>query len=343
MNVSVRKPSYFMACLVALALMLGVTHCSDDRSPTPAAAPIPLTPSTSQMLIGPAGGTIVHDSGARLIVPTGALDRTTQLTLTGTQAPSAQVLGATPLGQAIQAGPEGQTFRRPVELILPFDPARLPPNADAALAQVRMAPRGSTDFVALDSKVDLTARTIRTTTIHFSQFVPAENPNPLFITAPTNAALPDGSVGVSYTHQFAVTGGASPYTWSLATGSVLPPGLAFSIDGSVTGTPTLANVFGFFVKVNDAAGHAVQKAYELTVLSPPNPTPVPVPTGTDAGAGVSIDAGAGLCAGPLNVDPPDSDHISGGTQYPAGALGCPATSAEVAPFRWTVTRFRRAS
>jgi len=70
-------------------------------------------------------------------------------------------------------------FFKPVDLVLPFDPARLPAGADATSAQLRMAPHGSTSFAALQSSVDVTAKTIFARTIHFTQFVPAQNPNPV--------------------------------------------------------------------------------------------------------------------------------------------------------------------
>jgi len=34
------------------------------------------------------------------------------------------------IGPAIQASSEGQTFLKPVEVLLPFDPARLPVGTD---------------------------------------------------------------------------------------------------------------------------------------------------------------------------------------------------------------------
>ena len=50
-------------------------------------------------------------------------------------------------------------------------------------------------------------------------------------------ALPRGSVGASYTASLAETGGVSPYTWSITSGS-LPSGLTLNpATGAITGTP----------------------------------------------------------------------------------------------------------
>ncbi|MGA2273974.1 MAG: putative Ig domain-containing protein [Bryobacteraceae bacterium] len=60
-----------------------------------------------------------------------------------------------------------------------------------------------------------------------------------------------GSVGAAYSQTFTATGGGgtSTYTWSLATGT-LPPGLALSAAGILSGTPTAAGTFSFTVQVS---------------------------------------------------------------------------------------------
>ena len=54
-------------------------------------------------------------------------------------------------------------------------------------------------------------------------------------------ALPSGTVGVRYEAALAATGGTAPYQWS-ATGG-LPPGLAISASGVLSGTPTTAGTY----------------------------------------------------------------------------------------------------
>jgi hypothetical protein len=53
----------------------------------------------------------------------------------------------------------------------------------------------------------------------------------------TTTSMPDGTVGTPYSAALAATGGTSPYTWSLLSGS-LPNGLSLASDGTVSGTPT---------------------------------------------------------------------------------------------------------
>jgi hypothetical protein len=91
--------------------------------------------------------------------------------------------------------------------------------------------------------------------------------------APTG--LPAGTNGTAYPSvTFTATGGAFVYspapTWS-ATGlpstpsSVLPPGLALSPGGTLSGTPTQSGTFGFFLVMTDALGRSVQWYYSITV------------------------------------------------------------------------------
>ena len=62
-------------------------------------------------------------------------------------------------------------------------------------------------------------------------------PAPLTI---TTSILPNGRVGVTYSATLAATGGTTPYTWSLTSGT-LPPGLSLNAStGAINGTPSLA-------------------------------------------------------------------------------------------------------
>ncbi len=57
----------------------------------------------------------------------------------------------------------------------------------------------------------------------------------------TTSSLPAGTVGTAYSVTLAGSGGISPYTWSLSSGT-LPGGLSLSTAGVLSGTPTAANV-----------------------------------------------------------------------------------------------------
>jgi hypothetical protein len=68
----------------------------------------------------------------------------------------------------------------------------------------------------------------------------------------TTSPLTPGMVNTAYPGvQFAATGGTTPYTFSLAAGSTLPPSLTL-VNGDLTGTPTTAGTFTFGVTVTDS-------------------------------------------------------------------------------------------
>jgi hypothetical protein len=64
----------------------------------------------------------------------------------------------------------------------------------------------------------------------------------------TPGILPSGVLGVPYNASFAATGGDGKYVF-LAVGAGLPPGLALSPSGAVSGTPGQAGDFKFVVRV----------------------------------------------------------------------------------------------
>jgi large repetitive protein len=90
---------------------------------------------------------------------------------------------------------------------------------------------------------------------------------------------PGGEVGVSYTDTLTVTGGTSPFTWSISSGS-LPPGLSLGASsGKITGTPTTAGTYAFTVKVTDNAGLSATEDTSITIVPAPSLTFGPPPGG----------------------------------------------------------------
>jgi hypothetical protein len=95
----------------------------------------------------------------------------------------------------------------------------------------------------------------------------------------TTSPLPSGTVGTAYVGvQFAATGGTSPYAFSLAAGSNLPPGLQLNA-GDLTGTPTTVGSYSFGISVTDNGTPAavitntftlvVNPVQDLTLLTGP--------------------------------------------------------------------------
>jgi hypothetical protein len=78
-------------------------------------------------------------------------------------------------------------------------------------------------------------------------------------------------VGVAYSPvTFAASSGTPPYTWSVTSGSSLPPGLSLSTAGVLSGTPSAAGNFSFTVTVSDSASPkqtVVSPTFALSVLA----------------------------------------------------------------------------
>jgi streptogramin lyase len=81
-----------------------------------------------------------------------------------------------------------------------------------------------------------------------------------------NAAVKNGVVGTDYADTLRLVAAPGPATWSLVSGA-LPPGLALSVEGVITGIPEQAGAFTFGVRV-DAASQFGGKSFTVTVTSP---------------------------------------------------------------------------
>ena len=72
---------------------------------------------------------------------------------------------------------------------------------------------------------------------------------------------------------FTATGGLPPYTWALASGTSLPPGLNLTASGVITGTPTTPGTYNIAIVLSDSASPVKQVSakYEIPVAPPPLP------------------------------------------------------------------------
>jgi hypothetical protein len=87
----------------------------------------------------------------------------------------------------------------------------------------------------------------------------------------TQPGLPQATLWKSYTEPLSVFGGAAPYSFEL-TGGALPPGIALSPEGVLSGKPAGAfGSFNFSVKVKDAAGAETVQSFFLYVEFGPPP------------------------------------------------------------------------
>ncbi|MGJ6962645.1 putative Ig domain-containing protein [Streptosporangium sp. G11] len=82
-------------------------------------------------------------------------------------------------------------------------------------------------------------------------------------------APPAGQVGVAYSVPLTVSGGVTPYTWSVSAGS-LPPGLTLNAStGVLSGTPTASGSYPVTFRVVDANGQADTRTATLVVTAGP--------------------------------------------------------------------------
>ena len=91
------------------------------------------------------------------------------------------------------------------------------------------------------------------------------------------ATLPAGTVGtpyafsylnpasgVTYNNTFSGAGGLPPYSFTVATGSTLPPGLVLA-NGVLSGTPLAQGAYSFTIQMTDASQRFINTPYSLTI------------------------------------------------------------------------------
>lgn len=155
----------------------------------------------------------------------------------------------------------------------------------------------------------------------------AVTPGPLVIVS--SGDLTGGTQGLGYTHQLLFLGGRAPVTWSLPTGSALPPGLGLNgTTGIISGIPTTPGTYTFTVRVTDSqqppattisgtlriiiaapplvitsvgdlTGGRVNQAYthQLTFTGGVPPVTWSLPTGSTLPNGLTLNASTGVISG----------------------------------------------
>jgi hypothetical protein len=82
-------------------------------------------------------------------------------------------------------------------------------------------------------------------------------------------SLPNGTVEIRYAAGIRATGGCTPYTWAVVSGS-LPTGVIRKMSGSTTslgilGTPSVADSYSFTISVTDCSKHVVKASYKVVI------------------------------------------------------------------------------
>ncbi|MCC6574390.1 MAG: putative Ig domain-containing protein [Planctomycetes bacterium] len=143
--------------------------------------------------------------------------------------------------------------------------------------------------------------------------------------APTftgSSTLPDGQPGTPYSTTITVSGGASPYTFSVNSGT-LPPLLTLNAaSGVISGTPTSNGDYSFQIRVTDSASAFALNTFSIHIGASGGAGSVEFPMGTPstvsetAGSVTFTARRSGGTAGSIAVSFSTSD---GGPGYTANA------------------------
>ena len=130
-------------------------------------------------------------------------------------------------------------------------PTQVTYNAPATATGAVDAIITATSVVNSDSYASVTLVVLGTPVMNVAQLFPA-------------------NVNVAYGAEVSVAGGEANYTWTVATGSTLPPGISLTGSStsitSITGTPTTEGSFTFTLQVTDALSRVTTQTLTLQVL-----------------------------------------------------------------------------
>jgi len=158
---------------------------------------------------------------------------------------------------------------------------------------------------------------------------------------PSSSTLPSGTVGTAYSETISGSGGTSPYSYAVSSGS-LPPGLTLNTStGAISGTPTTAGSYNFAVTATDANRAVGSASYTLTIAAAPvtltlSPSPGALTNGT-VGAAFSATFTATKGTAPYTFAatglPPglslnSSSGVLSGTPTTAGAYSITVTASD---------------
>jgi hypothetical protein len=141
--------------------------------------------------------------------------------------------------------------------------------------------------------------------------------------------VPDATVGASYGYTLVASGGKTPYSWSLTSGT-LPNGLTLSSTGALSGIPTASGSFAVTLQVRDSSAPQQAATSSATLKIMANAVTIAtsaLPAGTlSAAYSATLSATGGIA--PLSW--------TGLTLNANGSIGGTPTSAGNASFAVTV-------
>ena len=125
----------------------------------------------------------------------------------------------------------------------------------------------STDLASFKMQVTDSSSPARSATKRFSISTSSTSAAGSTLTI-TSDSLPNDIVGTAYSSTLTATGGTTPYTLTVASGS-LPAGLSMSKNGTISGTPTSAGQSNFTVQATDSSSPVQEatKAFSVSTSS----------------------------------------------------------------------------
>ncbi len=154
----------------------------------------------------------------------------------------------------------------------------------------------------------------------------------------TTTSLPAGTTGQAYSQDLAATGGTSPYSWALDSGS-LCSGLTLSTSGTISGTPDTAETCNFTARVTDDVAATDTQALAITIDAAGAPleiTTTSLPAGT-TGQAYSQDLAATGGTSPYSWALDSGSLCSGLTLSTSGTISGTPDTAETCSFTVIVT------
>jgi hypothetical protein len=166
---------------------------------------------------------------------------------------------------------------------------------NASTGAITGTPTAAANATPLTFTVTDSASPAQSKSASFSLTIAATPPPTLSI---TTTSLPSGTVGVAYTTTLAATGGTTPYTWALTSGT-LPAGLTLNAaTGAISGTPTASATnasLTFTVTDSSSPTQNIPVTLALTIAATPPPALV-ITTSTLPGGNVGTLYSATLAA-----------------------------------------------
>src|SRR6202158_3449105 len=128
----------------------------------------------------------------------------------------------------------------------------------------------------------------------------------------TSTSLVNATVGTAYSVTLQMTGGVSPFTWSIASGT-LPAGLSLNAStGVISGTPTAPGTSNLTFQVTDSGSPAISATSALTITVDAASLTISTTSLPNGTIGAASDSPTGPLPGPPSAAPPPNSpaHVT---------------------------------